>query len=219
MAQFCKLQVAFMLIILRISGHVRAVQLKNMANDSLAHENITSRGALAQEKDTLVRILPLANQTNPSYKKQVLKGGKHLWTSHMQSLAIIPMSHQSRQDANNFISCDRFSWGCADGFQCIPQVWRCDAKADCIDGSDESESLCTPPCSTDMFVCADGLQCVHKSAVCDGITVNCEDGSDESEALCTPPCPVDMFACVDGLRCIFKIILCDEVGYPHCGDG
>ena len=155
---------------------------------------------------------------NPSHQIQGLKGGGHLWSSQSQSLAITPASHQSREVADNFISCEPYNWPCVSGFHCIPEWLICDGIANCVDGSDESESLCTPPCPTDMFVCADGSQCVSMSRKCDGMA-ECKDGSDESEALCTPPCSVDMFACADGLKCIPKESICDIYGYHNCEDG
>ena len=53
--------------------------------------------------------------------------------------------------------------------QCISIYRKCDGGAECKDGSDESEALCTPPCSVDMFACADGLRCIPKGGICDPI--------------------------------------------------
>ena len=78
---------------------------------------------------------------------------------------------------------------CDDGLQCVHQYFICNGKAQCVDGSDESEALCSPPCSADMFACASGLKCVSKKVICDFAGYDhCGDNSDESESLCTPPC-------------------------------
>ena len=179
MANLFKFQVAFMLSILRISAHLGEVQLKRVETESPAPENITNiKGARAQEKNSLVQIQQMDRHTNSSHEMQGLLDGRYLWSSHEESLAIVPLSHQYRQDADPFISCPSHYWGCDDGFSCIPEAFRCNGNYDCVDGSDESWSLCTPPCSTDMFVCDDGLQCVHQYFICNG-KAQCVDGSDE----------------------------------------
>merc|ERR1711963_1122847 len=127
-------------------------------------DNITKiKIARAQGKDTRIQIPQIARKTNLSHQIQGLKGGEHLWSSHSQSLA----SHPSRDDAEHFTSCAPYYWPCADGFICIPVIFRCDGKVDCIDNSDESEALCTPPCSDDIFTCADGLKCIPNIWICD----------------------------------------------------
>ena len=154
-------------------------------------------------------ILQTARQkSNSSHQMQRLEKYEQIWSSYRQSLAIIPV----RQDVEPFISCLPHFWPCVDGSGCIGQLQRCDGLYDCLDGSDESDSLCSPPCPVDMFICADGLQCISMFKKCDGVGVECKDGSDESEALCTPPCSVDMFACADGSRCIPERWICDLFG-------
>ena len=150
---------------------------------------------------------------------QSVKNVEHRWSPQRPNFAIIPVSHQFSQDAKPSLSCLSGEFVCADGLTCIHESARCDGYHDCGDRSDETESLCAPPCSIDMFACADGTKCVSLSTICDG-NDNCSDGSDEAASLCTPPCSAEMFACEDGLQCISKSIACDGFAgsYKGCND-
>lgn len=56
----------------------------------------------------------------------------------------------------------------------------CDGQSDCLDGSDEEDSLCVtqlPTCAPQQYMCSSG-QCIELSKVCDGVT-DCTDSSDE----------------------------------------
>ena len=195
MAQF---QYFLILIILGVDVHLGTSQLKGLAADTIIDDDITNViEARPQEKNN--QIPQIVRHPNRSYQPQGLKGSEHLWS-------IFPCP------PHEFACTEQTPW-----LDCIPESRRCDGIEDCwLDGSDESESLCTPPCSADMFVCADGLQCIPQSRKCDG-GAECRDGSDESEALCIPPCSDDMFACADGLKCVEESFRCD--GYNNCEDG
>ena len=56
--------------------------------------------------------------------------------------------------ASNSPSCSSEQFACAHGLKCVPESFKCDRNDDCGDNSDEADSLCTPPCSIDMFTCA-----------------------------------------------------------------
>ena len=170
MGLLLNVQFALLLNILRVGIHCEAVQPKHTTNGDLVEDYVTNTNipeVPVQAEDPPVRIPPIFSHTNLSHQSK-----EHLWPQR-QSVANLIVS-QSRQDEEPFIVCPPHTWTCLDGLWCLPDRVRCDGINDCPDGSDESESLCTPPCPTDMFVCADGLQCVHESLKCDGIYAHCE---------------------------------------------
>ena len=210
MAFLVKLQLSFMLGI-----HLRALELKDVATDNLVSEDTSPKISTAslKEKYGTPESPRIAAKLALPHKAQLLWGKKDVWSSQTQTLGIIP--EHSNYNAKSSLSCLPDQFAC-DGSRCIPESFRCDLFPHCQDGSDESQSLCTPPCSNDMFVCKDGLQCIPQSRMCDG-GAQCKDGSDDSEALCTPPCSVDMFRCADGLKCITKSKVC--AGWQDGGNG
>ena len=109
-----------------------------------------------------------ARHLYPRHQMHELLGSEHHWSLQRQSLAMSPVNHQSRQDHKHSVSCLSDEFACADGLQCIADLYLCDGWEICEDGSDESESLCTRPCSVDMFACADGLKCIPKRGICSG---------------------------------------------------
>ena len=109
-----------------------------------------------------------ARHLYPRHQMHELLGSEHHWSLQRQSLAMSPVNHQSRQDHKHSVSCLSDEFACADGFQCIADLYLCDGWEICEDGSDESESLCTRPCSVDMFACADALKCIPKRGICSG---------------------------------------------------
>ena len=214
MGLLLKFQFALLLNILRVGIHCGAVQLKHKTNGDLVEDYVTNTNipdVPIQEEDPPVRIPPMVSHTNLSHQSK-----EHLWPQR-QSVANLPVS-KSRQDGEPFIFCPPDTWICLDGLWCIGTGQLCDGRNECLDGSDESESLCTPPCPADMFVCADGSQCINSLGECDGVA-QCKDRSDESEAFCAPPCSVDMFACADGSRCIPERWKCDPYEAHNCEDG
>lgn len=115
---------------------------------------------------------------------------------------------------------------CANG-NCIASEYLCDGKAECSDGSDETQLQCLSPeinCPEYAFRCSYGA-CVDGDAKCNG-TAECIDRSDETLAECAtgattstttsrPDCLVSQFKCGTG-QCIDALFVCD--GSPDCAD-
>lgn len=67
--------------------------------------------------------------------------------------------------------------------ECIDPEKACDGSFDCLDSSDEEESLCLKSfCPKFAFRCRYGA-CVPKTSRCNGV-IECVDNSDEDERLC-----------------------------------
>ncbi|CAL8280063.1 unnamed protein product [Merluccius merluccius] len=103
-------------------------------------------------------------------------------------------------------------WQCDDG-NCISAGWRCDADADCLDGSDETNCQ---TCPAGQFACVDSAGCVPESGRCDGVR-QCPTGSDEEDcATGDDGCLQADWRCLNAM-CVPGEARCDGTG--DCGDG
>uniref|UniRef100_A0A670IUS4 LDL receptor related protein 1 n=1 Tax=Podarcis muralis TaxID=64176 RepID=A0A670IUS4_PODMU len=113
--------------------------------------------------------------------------------------------------------CDQDQFHCKSG-HCIPLRWRCDADADCMDGSDEEDcSTGVRTCPLDEFQCNNTL-CKPLAWKCDGED-DCGDNSDENPEECLKfQCPPNRpFRCKNDRVCLWIGRQCD--GIDNCGDG
>ena len=185
MAHLFKFDVGFTFFILIVGFHLGSVQFKDVAHGSRANDYSSKIQADRAKKNEFPLIMI------PIRKSHQLMGNEHLWSSlsdsQTQTPSINPLeSHQSRHYPSHSLSCSPQEFACADGLQCVPERWICDDYEDCNDGSDESESLCTPPCLPEMFACADGSQCIPQLNVCDGNpNGGCLDKSNNLPSQCT----------------------------------
>ncbi|XP_026810792.1 G-protein coupled receptor GRL101-like isoform X1 [Rhopalosiphum maidis] len=103
---------------------------------------------------------------------------------------------------------------CKDG-RWLPLKHRCNFKAECLNGEDETNCEVSLPCDEDQFRCASG-ECVKSENRCDGHT-DCWDKSDEI-GCATVPCPSENWLrCEIGKQCVPMEKWCDY--RVDCMDG
>ncbi|KAA0184217.1 hypothetical protein HAZT_HAZT009401 [Hyalella azteca] len=105
----------------------------------------------------------------------------------------------------SLITCGKDEFFCDD--LCHPNSVRCNATAECRDGSDEAN--CTS-CADDFFVCDERCVATTDSRRCDGV-VQCTNGTDEMS--CTA-CTGNSFRCNDSCLPITDARYCD--GFVQC---
>ncbi|KAF0304921.1 Low-density lipoprotein receptor-related protein [Amphibalanus amphitrite] len=108
-----------------------------------------------------------------------------------------PPSRRARQAVGG-LGCGPGEFRCLDG-TCIEDCYTCDTRADCPDGSDETEAHgCAERCGDGRFRC-DG-RCLDNRQLCDG-RADCPSGTDErciEDGRCIPYC----YRCDGGVECV-----------------
>ena len=146
--------------------------------------------------------------------------GQHAFPS-LNSVMGIPvnaMTIQASPSQCNNCSDDHLFKCQIDSFDvCIDISWICDGGKNCDDESDESSSLCSPPCSTDTFACEDGSKCIPKANFCNGLS-GCDDFSHNFPSQCGNCSADHLFRCQrSGVDvCMNVWFKCD--GEKHCDD-
>ncbi len=117
-------------------------------------------------------------------------------------------------------------WACKDGRRLIGDIYVCDGRFHCTDGSDESDEVCSKwNCSEEYWKCGSN-ECIKQDYVCDrnvrhintlGSVSACQDGSDESDGVCSDwKCMEGHWKCGSN-ECIREWYVCD--GKDNCEDG
>jgi len=154
-------------------------------------------------------ILINAN-ANYTIEFEALKGRARGQVIAIDSVHFTRDCYEQHTPSNHTFVCPKDHFACVQSKQCIPQHWRCDLTADCVEGEDESGCFTTTPppqpptttprqdkppqgvnCSIETeFECADH-ECLPSRLQCDGVK-DCANGEDEHA-----------FCLVDGEECDF----------------
>lgn len=116
-------------------------------------------------------------------------------------------------------NCENNEFFCSAQQRCIPEVWKCDGKVDCLEEEDERVCNCNP----NEFRCQAG-GCINERFVCDGF-VHCPDMSDEWNCInlgnATSNNQTDFLlkikdskVCADGWKRQNSEQICRKLGYP-----
>nr|ATU83018.1 secreted hypothetical protein [Pristhesancus plagipennis] len=144
-------------------------------------------------------------------------------------LLIFGLTYSKQEPLNIFrikrqSQCPEDEYECRNG-QCIASFAVCDGEANCSDGTDETQAVCTKlnlQCPSFAFRCTYGA-CVDKQKKCDGRR-DCADNSDEllpecrnvAQPINDGTCKDGEFKCMSG-QCIDEFSVCD--GRRDCNDG
>ena len=141
-----------------------------------------------------------------------------------EMIIISVTTFDSRDGADELLSCSSEEFDCLDGSNCIPKSDTCNGEVigTCNDYSHTIADQCNNCTDDHLFLCQrKGVNyCLNVKYQCvESLVQQCEGGADMFLSKCgysSPPCSADQFACLDGEKCVPKNTLCDF--YTDCDD-